>query len=259
MNTKQLAKLVAELVGTFTLTAVVLVVGRTYGTPLFTTFAAAVALAAMVSVLGHVSGGHFNPALTLGMLSTNKASLKKAVTYIPMQIAGAVLAWKAYEWVVGDPRRAVTQIGVEFDWKIFAAELVGMVIFALAVSAVAAKKQSDNTAGATVGMGLLAGSLATSVVVMNKQIVSGVLNPAVAIGIGFRPENSSYWAYLLGPVAGAVIGMNMYKYFFSGEQKVSLGVKPVVAVPAVNVKASTVKAPAKKMAAPKKKTVAKKK
>lgn len=213
MTTSKLARLFAELVGTFVLTAVVLSIGKTYGTPLFTAIAGGTTFAVLVAVLGPVSGGHFNPATTLGLFSIRRISLLKAVLYVAMQSIGAVLAWKAFEWF--SPERLVALAATEFDWKVFTAELIGGVIFSLGVAAVVLRRYTGNQAGAIVGMAFFAASAAVSIVIINRQIATGIINPAVAIGIGYRPENQSYLAYFFGPVIGAVIGMNLYKMFFN--------------------------------------------
>jgi glycerol uptake facilitator-like aquaporin len=232
MTTSKLARLLAELVGTFVLSAVVLAVGKTYGTPIFTTIAGATTLAALVAVLGPVSGGHFNPAITLGMFSVRRISLLKAVMYVAVQGVGAVLAWKLFEWF--SPDRPVTLGATEFDWKVFTAEMIGTAVFAMGVYAAVVRRHVGGQLAATVGMALFAGSLAMSVVIVGRQIVSGVLNPAVALSIGFRPENQSYLAYFFGPVVGAVVGMNLYKMFFSDDKPAAARVAsaPVVAVAA---------------------------
>ena len=228
MSTSKLARLFAEIVGTFTLTAVTIAVSKNYGNPLFTTIAAAATLAGLVSVLGPVSGGHFNPAITLGFLSLKKIKFLEAIMFVAMQAVGAVLAWKLFEFL--SPDRLITSVVNEFDWKVFAAELVGMVVFSMGVAAVTYRKYIGGQAGATVGLSLFMGSVAVAVVVINRQLVTGVINPAVAIGVGYRPDSQGYLAYFFGPVVGAVVGMNLYRLFFSSDK-----VETVVATKSTSV------------------------
>lgn len=247
MSTSKLARLFAELVGTFVLTAVVLSVGKTYGTPLFTTIAAGTTYAVLFGVFGPISGGHFNPALTLGLFSIRKVTLTKTVLYVAMQAIGAVLAWKMFEWF--SPDRLVALGATEFDWKVFAAEFIGGAIFAMGVAAAVIRKYTGGFAGATVGMALFAASVAVSVVIINRQIATGILNPAVAIGIGYRPENQSYLAYFFGPVLGSVLGMNLYQMFFNE----NAGLAKASVASSSTVK-TVKKAPAKKKTTAKKST-----
>jgi len=263
MTTSKLARLFAELVGTFVLTAVVLSIGKTYGTPLFTAIAAGTTFAVLVAVLGPVSGGHFNPATTLGLFSIRRISLLKTVLYVAMQAIGAVLAWKTFEWL--SPERLVALAATEFDWKVFSAELVGGIIFSMGVAAVVLRRYTGNQAGAIIGMAFFAASAAVSVVIINRQIATGIINPAVAIGIGYRPENQSYLAYFFGPVIGSVIGMNLYRMFFnekSGEVKAAASnsessVASSATVTPVKAKKVAKKPTTRKKAAPKKTTTRK--
>lgn len=222
MSKKTLAMLVAEMVGTFVLAVVVLSVTR-YGLPIFTALAAAVAFGTMTTGLGAVSGGHFNPAITLGMFSIRKINLSKAVAFLASQAVGAVLAWKLYEWFVDKP---VTSVSGEFDWRIFTAEMVGMAVFGFVFASVVLKKLEGHFASVTVGWGLFLGATVASLVAS-----AGVVNPAVAISLGFRPESVGYLGYLLGPIAGAVVGMNFYQMLFTNE-KSSLSSLTAAAVPA---------------------------
>lgn len=205
MSKKTLAMLVAEIVGTFVLATVVLSVTR-YGLPIFTALAAAVAVGTMTTGLGSVSGGHFNPAITLGFFSIRRISLARAVAFLASQAVGAVLAWKLYEWFVDKP---VTSVSGEFDWRIFTAEMVGTAIFAFVFASVVLKKLEGHFASVTIGWGLFLGATVASLVAS-----AGAVNPAVAISLGFRPESVGYLGYLLGPIAGAVVGMNFYQMMF---------------------------------------------
>lgn len=209
MSKKTLAALVAELVGTFVLAIVILSISR-YGLPIFTAFAAAVALGTLVTGVGALSGGHFNPAITVGVFSLRKLSLVKTLSYLASQAVGAVLAWKLYEWFVDKPIELTTP--TEFDWRIFTAEMVGTAVFGFVVASAVYKKLDGYFQSATIGWGLFLGASIASLVA-----AAGVVNPAVAISLGFRPESVGYLAYLLGPIAGSVVGMNFYRYAFTDE------------------------------------------
>jgi glycerol uptake facilitator-like aquaporin len=240
MSKKALAMLVAELVGTFVLATVVLSINR-YGLPIFTAMAGGVVFATLMLAVGPVSGAHFNPATTIGWLTMKKISIIEAISYVGAQAVGAVLAWKLYEWFADkDIRLAAT----EFDWKVFTAELLGMAVFAFAITAAAKRKLDAYPAAVVVGSGFFIGATLASLVAS-----AGSINPAVAISLGFRPENSSYYAYLFGPIAGAIIGMNFYRIAFTDEKVFSLPAKVVAAKPVVKKSAPV----SKKSSAKKKK------
>lgn len=237
MSKKTLAALVAELVGTFVLAIVVLSITR-YGLPIFTAFAAAAAYGTLVTGVGALSGGHFNPAITVGYFSLRRISLVKTIAYLAAQAVGAVLAWKLYEWFVDKP---ITLAVTEFDWRVFTAELIGMAVFGFVIASVVYKKLDGYFSSATLGWGLFLGASIASLVAS-----AGAINPAVAISLGFRPENVGYFAYLLGPIVGSVVGMNFYRFAFSDDLP-KLPARSAATVAATASK--TKKAPAKKSAA----------
>ncbi|MDD5318930.1 MAG: aquaporin, partial [Candidatus Pacebacteria bacterium] len=88
MNIK---KYIAELIGTFAL-ALVVSLASTLGLGIVTTFLAGVTLALFVYSIGHLSGSHINPAVTIGAFSIKKISWQDAIMYIIAQFAGAALA-----------------------------------------------------------------------------------------------------------------------------------------------------------------------
>jgi aquaporin NIP len=246
MSKKSLAMLVAELVGTFVLAIVVLSVNR-YGLPIFTAATAGVAIAMMYTAVGSSSGGHFNPAITLGFLSLRKISFVRALSFVASQAVGAVLAWKLYEWFVD---KTISLAVTEFDWKVFVAEMLGALIFSMAIAAVVMKKLDGYLAAVTIGSGFFLGATLASLVAS-----AGALNPAVSISLGFRPENVGYLAYFFGPVIGAVVGMNFYRYAFA-DGRVSVARKSAPVVVAASARRSST---AKKTAAKRKPAARRKK
>lgn len=237
MKQRHVAALVAEALGTFVLVAVVLNVTR-YGLPFFTAMAAGLTVAAFVSAVGVVSGGHFNPAVTLGLLSLRKVSFARAIGYLVAQVIAAVGAWQLYEYLT---ERTLSNTSTAFDWRVFTAEAVGAVIFGFAVAAVVSQKIVGWQAAATIGTGLFLG------ITVAGLGSAGIVNPAVAVGVRSFDMN-----YFLGPVVGAIVGMNLYVYAvapFFGANKGSKAAASTVA---------TKSAPAKKVAAKKSTKKAKK-
>ena len=240
MTKTPLSMLVAELVGTFVLAIVVLSINR-YGLPIFTALSGGVVYATLAMAIGPVSGGHFNPATTIGWLSMKKMTVVKAISYVAAQAVGAILAWKLYEWFTD---KNIKLGATEFDWKVFVAEMLGMLVFAFAITAAVKRKMDAYPAAVVIGSGFFLGASLASLVA-----AAGSINPAVAVSLGFRPENSSYYAYLLGPIVGAVLGMNFYRIAFTEEKLFDFSVRG--AVKKSTVSAVTKKAPAKKSTAKK--------
>src|ERR671924_150023 len=95
---------VAELVGTFTLIFIGGGAGIESGHDIVAVaLANGLAIAIMVSNLGHISGGLFNPAITLGFLATRRITLRLAVAYWISQLAGAIVAAAILRWLTHKP------------------------------------------------------------------------------------------------------------------------------------------------------------
>lgn len=198
MNQRHLAALLAEAIGTFVLVMVVLNVSR-YGLPFFTAIGAGVAIATMYSAVGKFSGGHYNPAITLGLFSIRQITFVRTVTYIIAQAIGALGGWQLYEYLT---ERSLKNSTTSFDWRIMIAEGVGMIIFAVAIAAIVKQRelsawQSAATYGLAYFIGLTIAGLASN----------GILNPALALGVRSFDLN-----YFIGPVLGALIGISLYAY-----------------------------------------------
>ncbi len=241
MKQRHIAALVAEALGTFVLVAVVLNVTR-YGLPLFTALAAGLTVAAFTSVVGKVSGGHFNPAITLGFLSIRKISVARAIAYLVVQFAAAFAAYELYAYLTGRPLLNST---APFALKVFLAEAIGALIFGFAFAAVIKQKVEGWQAAATIGIGLFLG-----ITVAGLGSV-GIINPAVALGVrSFDLMGFSYW---LAPIIGVIVGFYGYLYavgpFFGKTvvaSKAAVAPTPVVAKSTVSAKKTTVKKSAAK-------------
>jgi glycerol uptake facilitator protein len=192
-------KYIAEALGAGTLTLIVgLSLAGTF--PVSTPVLAALTLGLFVYSLGHVSGTHINPAVTIGVWSIGKISNKDALWYIAAQFFGALVALG----LLGE-FDMVTGLDVEGSFLIGVAEMLGAFFFTFGIASVVYGKTPSSLSGLMVGGSLLLG-IATSAMLG----ANGVLNPAVAFGI------SSFGVmYILGPVIGAVLGMQAYKYLQS--------------------------------------------
>ncbi len=202
---QRVGMLFAEAVGTFILTMVAISASG-LGIPLFTGAAVGFTFAAMVLAVGAFSGAHINPAVTVGLLSIRKISLVKAFTYVLAQFAGAFTAWKLYEYFVG---KAVPNQATVFDWskaadrRMFFAEMIGAMVLTFGIAAAIYQKFESVKAATTMGtsyfLGIMVAALGSA----------AILNPAVAMGV--RSFNNGY---AFAPVLGAIVGMNLYAFFF---------------------------------------------
>lgn len=231
MKQRYIAALLAEALGTFVLVLVVLNVSR-YGLPFFTAIAAGVTVATFVSAFGKISGGHFNPAVSLALFSIRQISFVKTFGYIVAQCVAAVGAWQLYEYFTQRPLKNTT---TTFDWRIFLAEAVGTFIFLLGVTAAVTQAQKGWQKAATIGSALFLG------IIVAGLASNGICNPAVALGVRSFDLN-----YFLGPVLGGVLAalVSAYVIYPIFGSKTSSAPVAVAAVKSAPVKAPAVVKPA---------------
>lgn len=189
-------KYLAEAIGTFTLTFAVLVslgIDLHIATPVI----AGLTLAMFVYTIGHVSGAHINPAVTIALASVKKISAKEAALYIVAQLLGALLAMQAGAAIgIMLPGLATAN-----TTTVLVAEALGTFLLVFGISAVVHGKVRGDASGIVIGGSLMLGILVASFG------SNGVLNPAVAIGIG-----SMSAMYLVGPVLGGLAAAWLFRW-----------------------------------------------
>jgi aquaporin Z len=237
---QKVATLVAEFLGTGVLTLLVLSVQRsTIGVPFFVAAAAGLTLTLMMLVLGGISGGYFNPAITLAMWTARKISALNGVLYIAMQFLGAWAAYYLYTFYV---KSSLQPVGGHFTSRILVAEAVGTFIFAFGLASAVYQGYSRAVTATVYGLAYMLGIIAAS------SAAIGLLNPALALGV-----RAWVWGtYVLGPVLGAVIGVNLFGLLFAEPEALAA----TSAASATSAKATTDKSASKR---PAKKPVARKK
>ena len=196
-------KYIAEFIGTFFL---VLTVGCTV-IPGAAGVIPAIAIGAVLMVMifagGHISGGHFNPAVTFAIFIRGRLELKDVIPYWLAQIAAGVIAALVAVWLVG---RGGTPLEVTNIPVVFVAEF--LFTFALAyvvLNCATAKGTLDNSFyGLAIGFTVLAGIFAVG------AISGGAFNPAVAIGAAVMKllKNSDIWIHIVAELgAGLFAGL----------------------------------------------------
>jgi aquaporin Z len=197
-------KYAVEAIGTFFLVFTVAACGFSHST--FTPLAAGAALMVMVYAGGHISGGHYNPAVTMAALWRRRIGLADAVAYWVTQVAAGVVAAAVARAVVNPP--AVTTLHP--SGHALAATAVVELLFTFALSYVVlnvatSKDQLGNSFfGLAIGFTVAAGAFAVG------GISGGAFNPAVTLGAatGGLFAWSTLWVYLVVQlVAGAAAGL----------------------------------------------------
>ena len=196
---------ITEFIGTFFL---VLAIGLT-GNPL----AIGVMLMVMVYMGGHISGAHYNPAVSISMIFRGLLSVKEAINYILSQLAGAFLAAIFVQWVGGSvmevgPSNTASVLQILSVEAIFTFALV-LVILNVATNP---KTEGNSYYGLAIGFTVMAGAFA------GGGISGGAYNPAVGTGpilvdaiMGEGNTLSNLWYYLVGPIVGAMVAAYVYK------------------------------------------------
>lgn len=200
-------KYLVEFIGTFFL---VLTVGMCViepGAGNLAPLAIGSALMIMVYAGGHVSGGHYNPAVTLAVWLRGKCPEADVLPYIGWQLAGGIVAAMTVLALKGDPDV------VPADIKIFPAliaELLGTFALAYVVLNTATAK---GTAGNS-NYGLAIGFTVTVMAFAFGGISGGVFNPAVATGITVMhlEKAANIWIYLIGNFGGGALAALAFKF-----------------------------------------------
>lgn len=165
----------------------------------FAPVAIGIALMVLVYAVGHISGGHLNPAVSLGAWIRGALSAGEFLTYVVGQAIGAILGALLASAIVSLPAEAA-QIET---LPAFLAELLFTFILVFVVLNVATSQDHPNNSfyGLAIGGTVLVGALAVG------SISGGGFNPAVALGLSFAGVFawSNFWLYLLAPLIGGAL------------------------------------------------------
>jgi len=193
-----------ELIGTFFL---VFVIGLT-GNPL----AIGAILMAMVFMGGHISGAHYNPAVTLAVLIRKKIDTKDAMIYMVMQIIGAFLGALAHHYMYGKTFAPMPDTSINIIKPLFIEAVFTFALASVVLNVATHSKTSNNSFyGLAIGFTVLAAAFA------GGSISGGAFNPAVGIGPTltnaiFAGGTMQYlWLYLVGPFLGGAIAGIWFK------------------------------------------------
>jgi len=193
-------KYIAEFIGTFFL---VLTIGCTVigaGSGVIAPLAIGAALMVMVFAGGHISGAHYNPAVTLGVLIRGKLKAADVAPYIVAQLLAAMAAAIAVKFLRGGID--VTPIAPKIGPALLAEFLFTFALVYVVLNAATAEGTSGNSFyGLAIGMTVMSGAFAVG------DISGGAFNPAVAVGISLLGISSwgNIWIYLVANFAAAIV------------------------------------------------------
>ncbi|MFK7964315.1 MAG: aquaporin Z [Burkholderiaceae bacterium] len=180
--------------------------------------------------VGHVSGGHFNPAVTLGLLFGGRFPISKVPGYIIAQVIGGVLAaWVIFLIASGQPEFAIKPGAGTFATNGFGAEgspggysmmaaLLAEVIttaaFLIVIMGATAKRAAAGFAGLSIGMMLALIHMVTIPITNTSVNPARSTGPALIssmFGEGVTVPMEQLWFFWAAPIAGAVIGALIYR------------------------------------------------
>jgi MIP family channel proteins len=163
---------------------------------------------AMIFTLGHISGCHINPAVTIAFRALGRISNARAAGFIAAQLAGAVLAGLAIVAIVGDDGDAgatVPRIGgtdAAFWSEVILTFFLGLVIFGVATDARAQGSMAAIAIGGYVGFAATGWG----------PVANASMNPARSFGPAVAANVwDAHWVYWVAPIAGAVLAALVYE------------------------------------------------
>ena len=205
-------KYITEIIGTFFL---VLIIGLT-GNPI----AIGLGLAVLVYMGAHISGAHYNPAVTLAMYINDQIDIKESGKYVASQLIGSVIAVFILT-ELGQDSFSVVSKTTEIQ-SFFVAEILFTFLLVFVILNVALNKdlRGNQFYGLAIGLTVTAGAFSVG------DISGAVLNPAVSFGpslmsfidpqvIGDNVSSSDFFVYfLITGITGSVLASYLYKKIF---------------------------------------------
>ena len=223
-------KYVAELFGTMVLTLFGCGAALMTGVdPLATGLGFGISVMAMSVVIGHISGCHINPAITIAMFLAKKIGAKDTVCYIIFQIIGAIIAGLIlifYQMAVYDisfsqvldyaPLAANTLDGVHGSavYGLIAEIIMTFVFVTIVFGATDAKYGMEKFGGFFIGLGL------TAIIMLGLPLTGTSVNPARSIGVGIFQHGAigDLWVFIVAPIIGGILAWAFYRYVLSDHE-----------------------------------------
>ncbi len=206
-------RLLAEAIGTFALVfagcGAIMVDAKTGGAlgQVGIALSFGLVIMAMIYAVGHISGAHFNPAVTFAFALTRRFPWPRLLAYWTAQLTGAVAAAAILLGSLGDLANLGATLpsgsdGQAFLWELVLTFFLMFVIMAVATDTRAVGEAAAIAIGGTVGLDAMFGG----------PITGASMNPARSLGPALvSGDLTSIWIYLLAPLVGAALGALAYQ------------------------------------------------
>jgi MIP family channel proteins len=217
-------EIVAEVIGTFALIfigagAVVILSGGGAAGLVGIALAHGLVLAVFVSNLGHISGAHFNPAVTVGAWVAGKIETTRAGIYILAQLAGAALGAAVLRWALplavwkdaflGTPTVNHAQGITSAKAVLLEAVLTFFLVMTVFATAIDERGTFKAIAGLPIGFVL------TFDILVAGPLTGAAMNPARTFGPALLSGHwTDFWVYVAGPAIGSIVAATVYQFSF---------------------------------------------
>ena len=217
----------AEAIGTFVLiyggtsVAVAALLARPVAGPAYDSLATPLAfglsLLIVVASIGHISGAHVNPAVTLGLAATGRFPWRHVPAYLIAQILGAVLGALATWATFGTAGREEANLAatipgpdVGYGQGLVVEALVTFILVFVVISVATDERVPNGLAPIAIGAALTVG------VFIAGPVTGGAVNPARALGPAIvAGQFTAIWIFVIGPVLGGIAAAFVYDRFLS--------------------------------------------
>jgi aquaporin Z len=180
-------------------------------------FAFGLTVLTMAYAVGHISGGHFNPAVTLGFFVTRRIAPALAAWYWLVQFGAAALAALLLKWVLPSAVQSQAHLGAPAlgdsvgsgEAVVIEAVLTFFLVFVVFATAVDPRGTFQQIAGLAIGFTI------SLDILMGGLLTGAIMNPARAFGpqlVGH--EWKHFWVWYVGPLAGGVIAASVYELLY---------------------------------------------
>jgi MIP family channel proteins len=222
MDTVLARKVGAELIGTFGLVTAgcgAIIVSNTHAGALPSIGVALVfgiVIAVMVAATAHISGGHLNPAVSVGLAVTGRLPWRDLPFYLLAQFVGAILASLLLLWVFSSQavlaQTANAPAAHVGTWQAVGVEIVATAFLVFVISATATDTQGiGKLAPFAIGATILLGALWAGPISGASMNPARSLGPALVSG-DWDNLRTFYWIYLVAPIIGGIIGAVLYQF-----------------------------------------------
>jgi aquaporin Z len=230
INMGDLRKYIAEAIGTFALVFVgcgsAVIAGQYIGF-LGISLAFGLTVLAMVYAIGHISGCHINPAITVAMFVSRKINMKDTIFYIFFQCVGAVVAALVLFMIAsGAPDYSLADNGLGQNgygdlspagytmMACFLAEVVLTALFLLVIFGSTSKRAPEGFAGMSIGLSLVLIHLIGIPITGTSVNPARSLGPALLIG---GETLGQVWLFWVAPIIGGVLAAIVWKFLYENE------------------------------------------